>query len=249
VIEARRVNLSFGPKQVLRDFSLDIADGSVTVIIGRSGIGKSVFLKCVCGLLKPAGGSILVDGEDIVSASSSDILRIRAKIGMLFQEGALFDGMTVFQNIAFPLGYKHRFDRAEIERRVIKYAEIVEMREALQLIPKELSGGMKRRVAIARAMIYEPKYLFYDEPTTGLDPATSANVEIMIRRLNEQQGITSVIVTHDIDLAEFTGTTLALLENGTIIAAEARQKAFLPESPIFQNFINTRKRIRVEKGY
>jgi len=249
MIEARSVNMAFGPKQVLKDFSLDISDGSVTVIIGRSGIGKSVFLKCTCGLLKPGSGAILIDGEDIVAASPEDVLRIRSKIGMLFQEGALFDGMTVYQNIAFPLEYKHRYSRTEIEARVLKYAEIVELRDALQLVPKELSGGMKRRVAIARAMIYEPKYLFYDEPTTGLDPATSANVELMIRRLNEQQGITSVIVTHDIDLAEFTGTKLALLEGGTILAAETRDQAFRPESPIYQNFINTRKRIRVEQGY
>jgi phospholipid/cholesterol/gamma-HCH transport system ATP-binding protein len=249
VIKAQAVRMSFGAKQVLDDFSLDIEERRTTVIIGRSGIGKSVFLKCVCGLLRPQGGSIRVDDEEITSAGRKDLLRIRSKIGMLFQEGALFDSMTVFQNIAFPLAYKHRFSKAEIERRVLKYADLVEMREAVNLIPKELSGGMKRKVAIARAMINEPKYLFYDEPTTGLDPSSSAIVEIMIKRLQDEQAITSVIVSHDIELAAFAGDTIALLEGGKIVAAEPKERAFASDSDINQSFLISRKRIRREHGF
>jgi phospholipid/cholesterol/gamma-HCH transport system ATP-binding protein len=249
MIRVSGVSLSFGARPVLDGLSLDVEDGKTTVIIGRSGIGKSVLLRCITALLLPQEGSITVDGEEVLKARGRDLLRIRGKIGMLFQEGALFDSMNVYDNVAFPLVYHKKDSRAEIDKKVLRYLGMVRMEDAVNAMPRELSGGMKRKVAIARAMILEPKYLLYDEPTAGLDPASSAVVEVMINQLREETGITSLVVTHDIDLTRYVADGIALLEEGRIMAAESRDEAFRKESPIYGHFLEKRERIREEHGH
>ena len=170
MIKVREVTFAFPTHAVLQALTLDVEEGLTTVVVGASGIGKSVLLKCVTGLLRPQSGSITIDGEEVVGAQKSALLTIRTKIGMLFQEGALFDSMDVYENVAFPLVYHKSASAREIEKKVHAYLDLVGMRDAERVMPTELSGGMKRKVAIARAMILEPRYLLYDEPTAGLDP-------------------------------------------------------------------------------
>jgi phospholipid/cholesterol/gamma-HCH transport system ATP-binding protein len=218
------------------------------VVIGASGIGKSVLLKCITGLLKPQSGSITIDGVELLGAGRQELLAIRQKIGMLFQEGALFDSMTVYENVAFPLVYHKTVPAQEIDRKVHAYLDLVGMRDSLNAMPQELSGGMKRKVAIARAMILEPRYLLYDEPTSGLDPASSAIVESMIKRLQQERSITSLVVTHDIDLTHYIADRIALLEEGRIVTLCSNEEAFTESSPVYEHFIKKRERMRQENA-
>jgi len=248
MIQVRDVSFAFPHRAVLEHLTIDVEESLTTVIVGRSGIGKSVLLKCITGLLRPQEGSILIDGVDVVQAPRQTLRDIRKKIGMLFQEGALFDSMDVFENVAFPLAYHRAASGKEIEKKVDAYLDLVGMTEYARAMPQELSGGMKRKVAVARAMILEPRYLLYDEPTAGLDPASSAVVESMIRRLQQRKAITSLVVTHDIDLTRYIADRIALLEDHHILAEAGREDAFLPDSPIYQHFIENRERIRAENG-
>ena len=248
MISARDLHFAFDSHRVLNALSIDVEDSMTTVIIGASGIGKSVLLKCITGLLKPQAGSITIDGEEVVSADRQKLLAIRRRIGMLFQEGALFDSMNVYENVAFPLQYHRVASGAEIEKKVHQYLDLVGMRDAEQSMPQELSGGMKRKVAIARAMILEPRYLLYDEPTSGLDPASSAIVESMMKRLQAERSITSLVVTHDIDLTRFIADRIALLEEGRIVTLASHEEAFSEGSPVYEHFIEKRERIRQENA-
>ncbi|MGA2640056.1 MAG: ATP-binding cassette domain-containing protein [Spirochaetia bacterium] len=248
MIRARGVRFAFPGRAVLEDITIDIEESLTTVIVGRSGIGKSVFLKCLTGLLRPQAGSITIDGEEVVGASRSELLAIRRRLGMLFQEGALFDSMSVFENVAFPLMYHRSASGKEIERRVSAYLDLVGMRDYAHAMPQELSGGMKRKVAVARAMILEPRYLLYDEPSAGLDPASAAVVESMIRRLQREEAITSLVVTHDIDLTRYIADRIALMEEGRISSHAGREDAFQESSAIYEHFIENRERIRAENG-
>jgi phospholipid/cholesterol/gamma-HCH transport system ATP-binding protein len=248
VIQVQDITFSFPNRPVLEHLSIDVEESLTTVIVGRSGIGKSVLLKCITGLLQPQQGSILIDGTDIVQAPRQVVRALRKKVGMLFQEGALFDSLSVFENVAFPLSYHKTASGKEIERQVDAYLDLVGMRDYARAMPQELSGGMKRKVAVARAMILEPRYLIYDEPTAGLDPASSAIVESMIRGLQQKQAITSLVVTHDIDLTRYIADSIALIEDRRIEAKMSRDDAFLRDSPIYQHFIEKRERIRAENG-
>jgi phospholipid/cholesterol/gamma-HCH transport system ATP-binding protein len=248
VIRARGVSFSFGRHVVLDDLGIDVEESLATVIVGRSGIGKSVLLKCITGLLVPNAGSITIDGAEVVGAERSKLREIRTHVGMLFQEGALFDSMTVYENVAFPLAYHRTLSGAEIARKVSAYLDLVEMRDSARAMPQELSGGMRRKVAIARAMILEPRYLLYDEPTSGLDPASAAIVESMIRRLQQERAITSLVVTHDIDLTRYMADRIALLEDGRIHSISGRDEAFREGSPVYEHFIAKRERIRAGNG-
>ncbi|HVP19280.1 MAG TPA: ATP-binding cassette domain-containing protein [Spirochaetia bacterium] len=247
MIRIRDLTFAFPERPVLWGLSLTIEESLTTVVVGRSGIGKSVLLKCITGLLAPQSGSITIDGEEVVGAEKKDLLRIRRKTGMLFQEGALFDSLTVFENVAFPLSYHKLYPADEIARKVQDYLELVGMADYAQAMPRELSGGMKRKVAVARAMILEPRYLLYDEPTAGLDPSSAAVVEAMIMRLQAERSITSLVVTHDIDLTRYVADRIALLEDGHIVALMPRDEAFHPGSPVYEHFIESRERIRQEK--
>ena len=247
MINVRELTFGFPSRSVLRDLDLTIEESLTTVVIGASGIGKSVLLKCITGLLPPQEGSITIDGDEVVGAERKDMPRIRRKTGMLFQEGALFDSMTVFENVAFPLSYHKLHPPKEIHRKVFAYLDLVGMGDYANAMPRELSGGMKRKVAVARAMILEPRYLLYDEPTAGLDPSSSAVVEAMIMRLQSERYITSLVVTHDIDLTRYIADRIALLEDGRIVAFMTREEAFREGSPVYEHFIENRERIRQEK--
>jgi phospholipid/cholesterol/gamma-HCH transport system ATP-binding protein len=233
---------------VLSGIEMEVADTDTYVIVGKTGIGKSVLLKCITLLMKPDRGRVYIDDEDITVASREGILRIRKKIGMLLQEGALFDSMDVYENIAFPLFYHRLATRKEIDAKVRHFLEIVEMDEFIHAMPAELSGGMKRKVALARAMILEPKYLLYDEPTSGLDPMSAGIVESLIVKLKREMNITSLIVTHDLDLARYVGEHIALLEDGKLITVETRDKAFANNSLIYEHFIHNRERVHQING-
>ncbi len=249
MIKIINLHKAFGNNKVLKGLSIDIDERITTVIIGKSGIGKSVLLKLICALIPPDNGSILIDGEEITGASRAKIHKLRSKIGMLFQDGALFDSFNVYENVAFPLVYHHLYDKETINKKVMQYLELVEMQDFATAMPHELSGGMKRKVAIARAMIMEPKYLLYDEPTTGLDPYSSAIIEILIKRLQDELNITSLIVTHDIELTDFIADRIALLEDGRIVAYETKEQSFKEESLIYKHFIANRTITRTLHGY
>lgn len=237
-VRVRGVNKTFGPHHVLRGIDLDIARGKINVIIGGSGQGKSVIMKHLMGLLKPDKGHIYVDGEDIVPMDDFGLNRVRKKFGMLFQYAALFDSLTVEENIVFPLvehgdpdseqegmdprtgkpRKRRRFSRAELHKIAVEQLEKLALPAVLiQKFPSELSGGQRKRVGLARALVMKPKILLYDEPTTGLDPVSTKNVDDMIRDVSRDHGVTSVIISHDMASTFRIGDRISALFNGVII--------------------------------
>jgi len=197
MISVQHINKSFAEKDVLKDVSLDIYEGETLAIIGRSGSGKSVLMKHIIGLLKPEKGQVLVDGTDINSISYAELRKVRQNFGVLFQGGALFDSMNSFENVAFPLRTFTTFSETKIKSVVLECLEMVELVDVGEKMPSELSGGMQKRVALARAVALKPRYILYDEPTSGLDPETSNTIDILIKGLADQLNVTSIVVTHD----------------------------------------------------
>ncbi len=197
MIEVRRLSKGFNGRAVLTDVSLEVREGETFALIGRSGSGKSVLLKHLIGLLKPDEGEVLVDGETLAELPYSALRRVRRKFGVLFQGGALFDSMSAAENVAFPLRTLTDLSEGEIRARAQECLAVVELPDVGPKRPSELSGGMQKRVALARAIAAGPSYLLYDEPTSGLDPETSATIDELIRRLADELGVTSVVVTHD----------------------------------------------------
>ena len=197
MISVSNINKSFGEKHVLRDVSVDIPEGETIAIIGRSGSGKSVLMKHLIGLLKPDSGNVTVDGIDINAITYAELRRVRRNFGVLFQGGALFDSMDAFENVAFPLRTFTEMGESEISEVVKKCLAMVELEDVGAKLPSELSGGMQKRVALARAVALQPRYIIYDEPTSGLDPETSNTIDDLIRNLADQLNVTSIVVTHD----------------------------------------------------
>ncbi len=197
MIEVKGLYKSFESKPVLRDVSLQINDGETLAIIGRSGSGKSVLMKHLIGLLKPDRGRVLVDGIDINRIPYAGLRRVRRNFGVLFQGGALFDSMNAFENVAFPLRLFTLKSDQDIRREVMRCLQVVQLPDVGSKSPSELSGGMKKRVALARAIALQPRYIIYDEPTSGLDPETSNTINELIKSLAERLDITSIVVTHD----------------------------------------------------
>ena len=197
MLEARNISKSFGSLHVLDNVSLEVRDGEKLAIIGRSGSGKSVLMKHFVGLLKPDTGHVYVDGEDLCCAPYERLRELRKQFGVLFQGGALFDSMTTFQNIAFPLRYFSSLTEGEVDERVQRCLDLVRLSEVGKKNPSELSGGMRKRVGLARAIAMEPQYILYDEPTSGLDPETSNTINDLINHLAGELNVTSVIITHD----------------------------------------------------
>ena len=197
MISVSKVNKSFGSKHVLKDVSVDIPEGETVAIIGRSGSGKSVLMKHLIGLLRPDTGRITVDGIDINAISYAELRRVRRHFGVLFQGGALFDSMNAFENVAFPLRTFTSSTEDEIKRVVYDCLAMVELHDVGPKLPSELSGGMQKRVALARAVALRPRYIIYDEPTSGLDPETSNTIDELIKSLADQLNVTSIVVTHD----------------------------------------------------
>lgn len=243
MISVRGLKVSFRDRKVLDGLDLDLPRGQASVILGRSGIGKSVLLKAILGLVPLQSGTVIIDGQDLQALAPRNRAAVRSRIGMLLQNGGLFDSMSIYENIAFPLRYHRLAPGPEVDRRVRDQAALVELTDALDLYPPDLSGGMRRRAALARCLVQNPAYMFYDEPTTGLDPATSALVEQLIKRVAVERGLTTVVVTHDLDLVRYLGDRIALLEEGTIAACLPRAEALAEGSPIWESFITAREKI------
>lgn len=218
MIEVRELHKAFDGREVLRGVDLRMLQGSTTVILGGSGSGKTVLMKHLIGLLRPDSGEVVVEGESIGELDGRALNRLRHKFGMVFQAAALFDSMTVFDNVAFPLREHTRKTQAEIARVVHEKLDLVGLRDIDGKFPAELSGGMKKRVGLARAIALEPKIVLYDEPTTGLDPITTDYVDEMILDAQKKLGVTSVVISHDIGSAMNIADHIAFLHQGQICA-------------------------------
>jgi len=238
MIETRALKKSFGPQSILDGVDLRIESGESVVIIGRSGGGKSVLLKHLIGLLQPDSGDVLVDGENISRMNERQLLRVREKFGMVFQGAALFDSMTVAENVAFPLQRKGKCTSGEICARVAKALEVVDLPGTEKKKPAELSGGMRKRVGLARAIIYEPQIILYDEPTTGLDPIVSDSIDRLIIRVRDYFKVTSVVVTHDMRSARRVGNHVMLLHEKKMYAHGTPDEFFSSQDPIVRQFVD-----------
>ena len=223
---------------VLRGVDLKIDKGSTCVIIGRSGCGKSVLLKHIVGILKPDKGKIIVDGKDLCRLNEKDLNALRMKIGLVFQGGALFDSMTVGENVGFGLIEHGHIPEAELSERVEESLSMVGLSGIANLMPLDLSGGMKKRVALARALCIKPEIILYDEPTTGVDPITADSINEMIKNLHDRLKVTSVVVTHDMRSAYMVGDKLAMLYHGKIIAQGSPEEIQKTQDPIVHQFVN-----------
>ncbi len=237
MIEARDLSKSFGPLPVLERVSLRIEKGESVVIIGRSGGGKSVLLKLLIGLLDPDAGQVLIEGENIVPMNERQLLRVRRRFGMLFQSAALFDSMTVAENVAFAFRRQRSLPAQEVARKVGEVLELVDLPGIEEKKPSELSGGMRKRVGLARAIIYQPQIVLYDEPTTGLDPVVSDSIDQLILRVRDRLDVTTVVVTHDMRSARRLGQRILMLHDRKIYAAGTPDEIFGSRDPVVRRFI------------
>jgi len=237
VIAIRGLRKKLGTRQVLDGVDLDIQTGESIVIMGRSGTGKSVLLKHIMRLMEADEGSIEVDGADIVPMGERDLNEVRKRFGLLFQGAALFDSMTVGENIGLPLREHLRLNDAEVRRRVKERLEWVGLSGVEDMKPASLSGGMRKRVGLARAIAMDPAYVLYDEPTTGLDPIMADVIDQLIRSLQKRLGVTSVVVTHDMASAFKVGDRIAMLHEGRVVWAGSVQDAKTTSDPLVRQFI------------
>jgi phospholipid/cholesterol/gamma-HCH transport system ATP-binding protein len=241
-IRIRDLNKSFGRQHVLRGVNLDIERAKINIIIGGSGQGKSVLMKHLMGLLAPDCGHIFVDGQDIIGLGDVAIAKIQRKFGMVFQYAALFDSLTVAENIAFPLLERYRLPRNEVLARVrdlLARLDLARVPGIEQKFPAELSGGMRKRVGLARALVDRPEILLYDEPTTGLDPIATKNVDEMIRRTADEFGVTSVVISHDMASTFRIADRIAMLYEGVIVASGERRDILAAPHPMLKEFVET----------
>jgi phospholipid/cholesterol/gamma-HCH transport system ATP-binding protein len=239
MIEIQAVHKSFEDNHVLRGVDLVVPEGRTTVIIGGSGSGKSVLMKHMLGLLQPDRGRVIVDDQDISQMGEHELVLVRAKFGMVFQQAALFDSMTVGENVAFPLREHSKLKEREIQARVAEKLALVSLEGVEGRFPAELSGGMRKRVGLARAIVLDPRILLYDEPTTGLDPITANNVDEMIMEAQERLGVTSVVISHDIASSFRVADQVAMLYQGTIVANGSADELRRSEHPHVQQFLST----------
>jgi phospholipid/cholesterol/gamma-HCH transport system ATP-binding protein len=260
-IEFRHVHLSFEDKKVLDDLSFTVQRGEIKIILSGSGGGKSTILKLILGLLKPDDGQVLVDGEDITSYDEAEMKRVRDKIGMVFQEGALFDSLSVYDNIAYRL-HEQGVAEEDIEREVRLLLRFVQMEEEMDTLPDELSGGMQKRVSIARALVGDPQIVLFDEPTAALDPPTARTVCELVIKLRDLEDVTSILVTHEMDNVKYltsgyavveergeitvieegeqlclSNTKILMLRDGRVIFSGTNEELVRSEDPYIQNFI------------
>ena len=237
MIETRALRKSFGPQAVLCGVDLKVEPGEVVVIIGPSGGGKSVLLKHLIGLMPPDEGDVLVDGQNLTTMNERQLLEVRRKFGMLFQGAALFDSMTVAQNVGFTLQRSRQWTRQEIDRKVAEALAMVDLSGIEEKKPAELSGGMRKRVGLARAIIYKPAFLLYDEPTTGLDPIMADSIDKLIVRICQVLKVTSIAVTHDMRSAGRIGQRILLLHEGRIYAGGSPREIFESQDPVVRRFV------------
>ncbi len=228
---------SFGPKHVLEGFSLDVVEGETMVIIGYSGTGKSVAIKHIVGLLEPDAGDVIVDNLHVPKLSRRELYQLRARIGYVFQFAALFDSFTIGENVAMGLRKQQELTENEIAERVREALNLVDLENVENRFPAELSGGMRKRVGIARAIALRPKYILYDEPTTGLDPVTSAVIDQLMVRMRDKLGVTGIVITHDMRSAYTVGTRIAMLYQGRVRQVGAVDEIRHSTDPIVRQFI------------
>jgi phospholipid/cholesterol/gamma-HCH transport system ATP-binding protein len=237
LITVEGLTKSFGRQAVLRGIDLEVPDGSITIVIGRSGGGKSVFLRHLLGLVRPDAGRIVIDGVDVTGLRARAFDRVRERYGVVFQGGALFDSLTCAGNVAFPLREKTRMPRAEMAKRVAAALEQVGLGDVGDKYPAEVSGGMRKRVAIARALVTEPAIVFFDEPTTGLDPILVNTIHGLIGELHRRHKFTAVVVSHEIPEIFQLADTVAMLHEGRIVEVGPPAAIQSSANPIVQQFI------------
>jgi phospholipid/cholesterol/gamma-HCH transport system ATP-binding protein len=240
IIELKDVHKSFNSKEVHRGINLSIRRGETMTVLGGSGSGKSVLLKEITGLLKPDMGEVIIESENIVPMDEEEIVHVRRKIGMLFQGAALFDSLTVAENIAYPIREHFKHTEGEISEIVSRNLELVGLPDIEDKLPADLSGGMKKRVGLARAMAMEPKILLYDEPTTGLDPPNISRINHLIRDMQQKFGVTGVVITHDVKSAFEVSDRIAFLYNGKIIFVGTVEEAQNTDIEVLSDFIHGR---------
>lgn len=238
MIEVRDLKKSFGPQPILDGVTFSIEKGEALVIIGRSGGGKSVLLKHIIGLLQPDAGQVVIAGEDITRMNERELIRVRSKFGMVFQGAALFDSMNVAENVGFAFRRQKKCTEKEIALKVSEALDMVELANVEHKRPSELSGGMRKRVGLARAIIYHPEIVLYDEPTTGLDPIVSDSIDKLIMRVTERLKVTTVVVTHDMRTARRVGHRIALLHNKRIYVTGPPEDIFGSADPVVRQFID-----------
>lgn len=246
MIQLIDVHKAFGPKQVLQGFTLDVVEGETMVIIGYSGTGKSVAIKHIVGLLEPDSGQVIVDDLEVPKLSRRELYKLRARIGYVFQFAALFDSFTIGDNVAMGLRKQQELTDREIADRVQEALELVDLPAVADRFPAELSGGMRKRVGIARAIALRPKYILYDEPTTGLDPVTSAVIDQLMVRMRDRLGVTSIVITHDMRSAYTVGTRIAMLYQGRVQAVGTVEEIQHSTDPLVRQFIEGKPTLEAE---
>jgi phospholipid/cholesterol/gamma-HCH transport system ATP-binding protein len=237
VIKLVDVHKSFGPKHVLQGFTLEINEGETMVVIGFSGSGKSVAIKHIVGLLEPDEGEVWVDGREVPKMPRRELYQLRSRVGYVFQFAALFDSYSIGENVAMGLRKQGVLKPGEIEQRVHEALELVDLPDVANRFPAELSGGMRKRVGIARAIALRPKYMLYDEPTTGLDPVTSATIDELMIRMRDKLGVTGVVITHDMRSAYSVGTRIAMLYEGRVRQVGTVDEIRNTNDPVVRQFI------------
>ncbi len=238
MIKIQNLTKRFADKTVIENMTMDIPDGQKLAVIGPSGCGKSTLLRLLICLLAPTGGKILVDDVDINRLKEYDLMKLRRKIGMVFQSSALFDSMNIFENVAFGLRQQEKHPPENyIKEKVKEKLKMVDLDGTQEYLPSELSGGMQKRISLARAIATDPKIILYDEPTTGLDPITSTNIEDMINKMNKELNVTSIIVTHQLSTIFRTSDRIVMLHEGRLIESGSVEQTKASENPIVRNFI------------
>jgi phospholipid/cholesterol/gamma-HCH transport system ATP-binding protein len=240
LIQLKNVHKAFGPKHVLDGFTLDVPDGETMVIIGYSGTGKSVAIKHIVGLLEPDQGEVWVDGLNVPELPRRELYALRSSIGYVFQFAALFDSYSIGENVAMGLRKQGELTNAEIEQRIEEALDLVDLPGVRERYPAELSGGMRKRVGIARAIALRPKYILYDEPTTGLDPVTSAVIDQLMVRMREKLNVTGVVITHDMRSAFTVGTRIAMLYHGRVRWEGTIDEIRTTTDPVVRQFVEGR---------
>lgn len=237
MIRLENVHKALGGRPVLDGLTLDIEDGGTMVVIGRSGCGKSVTLKHIVGLMRPDAGRVYIDGDDITGFGRRQYVELRKQFGFLFQSSALLGWLNVYENIALPLREHTHLAEPEITRRVAEKLEVVGLEDAARVMPADLSGGMKKRVALARAIVLNPKIILYDEPTTGLDPIMANKINELINDMEAHLKVTSVVVTHDLHSAYMIGDRIAMLHDGRIVESGTPDEIRNSDSPVVRQFV------------
>lgn len=248
MIQVINLNKSFGDNKVLKDLNLNIETGITKVVIGRSGCGKSVLLKHIIGILKPDSGQVIIDGQDVTKLPGKELNKLRLNFGMLFQGSALFDSLTVYENVGFNLIEHTDLDSQTIAKRVKEALALVGLEAIEDLRPAELSGGMKKRVGLARAICMRPKIILYDEPTTGVDPIMADAINELIKDLHDKLEITSIVVTHDMVSAYKVASKISMLYDGEIIQSGAPEEIKNTANPIVKQFITGAAKGPITRG-